>query len=81
LRSALGPLRNPSGIVVVARVQDFASTPTGLQTGDIIHSLNRVSIDSVSSIRAAMQNIKSHDPVVLQIERSGGLQWLAFEME
>ena len=81
LRSALGPLRNPSGIVVVARVQDFTSTATGLQTGDIIHSLNRVLIDSVSSIRAAMQNIKSHDPVVLQIERSGGLQWLAFEME
>jgi serine protease Do len=81
LRASLGPLRSPSGIVVVARVQDFMSTATGLQTGDIIHSVNQTSIDSLISLRAALKNIKSHDPVVLQIERGNGYQWLAFEME
>jgi len=81
LRSALGPLRNPSGIVVVARVQDFTSSASGLQTGDIIHSLNQAPIDSLSSLRAALEQVKSHDSVVLQIERGGGYQWLAFEME
>ena len=81
LRSVVGPLRNPLGIVVVARVQDFMSSATGLQTGDIIHSLNQMPIDSLSSLRAALEPIKSHDSVVLQIERSGGYQWLAFEME
>jgi len=81
LRSVVGPLRNPSGIVVVARVQDFTSSASGLQTGDIIHSLNQAPIDSLSSLRAALEQIKSHDPVVLQIERGGGYQWLAFEME
>jgi len=35
----------------------------------------------LSSLRAALREIKSHDPVVLQVERGGGLQWLAFEME
>jgi serine protease Do len=81
LRSALGPLRNPSGVVVVARVQEFRSSASGLQTGDIIHSVNQTSVDSLTALRAALSGMKPHDPIVLQIERGGGFQWLAFEME
>ena len=81
LRSAVGPLRNSSGVVVVARVADFMSAATGLQTGDIIHTVNQSPIDSLSSLRAALRQIKPRDPVVLQVERGGGFQWLAFEME
>jgi serine protease Do len=80
-RSMLGPLRNPSGVVVVARVAEFLSSASGLQPGDVIHSVNQTSIDSLSSLRAALRQIKTHDPIVLQVERGGGLQWLAFEME
>jgi serine protease Do len=81
LRSMLGTLRNSSGVVVVARVADVLSPVTGLETGDVIHSVNQTSIDSLSSLRAALKQIQPHDPVVLQVERGGGLQWLAFEME
>ena len=81
VRSMLGTLRNPSGVVVVARVADVMSSATGLETGDVIHSVNQVSIDSLSSLRAALTQIKPHDPVVLQVERAGGFQWLAFDME
>jgi len=81
LRSTLGPLRNPSGVVVVARVADFLSSANGLETGDVIHSVNQISIDSLTSLRATLRQIKPHDPVVLQVERGGGFQWLAFEME
>jgi serine protease Do len=81
LRSMLGTLRDPSGVVVVARVADFLSSANGLQTGDVIHSVNQISIDSLSSLRAALRQIKPRDPVVLQVEREDGLQWLAFEME
>jgi serine protease Do len=81
LRSALGPLRDPSGVVVVARVADFLSSATGLQTGDVIHSVNQTPVDSLSSLRKALDQIKPHGPVVLQIERDGGFQWLAFDME
>jgi len=81
LRSMLDTLRNPSGVVVVARVANFMSSATGLQTGDVIHSVNQTSIDSLSSLRAALKQIRPHDSVVLQVERGGGLQWLAFEME
>jgi serine protease Do len=81
LRSMVGTLRNPSGVVVVARVANFMSSETGLEAGDIIHSVNQAPIDSLSSLRAALTQIKPHDPVVLQVERGGGFQWLAFETE
>ena len=81
VRSMVGPLRNPSGVVVVARVADVMSSSTGLDTGDVIHSVNQVSIDSLSSLRAALTQIKPHEPVVLQVERGGEFQWLAFDME
>jgi serine protease Do len=81
LRSLVGPMRNPSGVVVVARVADFLSVSSGLQAGDVIHTLNQTPIDSLSALRAALRQVKPHDPVVLQVERSGGLQWLAFDLE
>jgi serine protease Do len=81
LRSMVGTPRNPSGVVVVARVANFMSSATGLETGDVIHSVNQTSIDSLDSLRAALRQIKPHEPVVLQVERGGGFQWLAFEME
>ncbi|MGO8983867.1 MAG: trypsin-like peptidase domain-containing protein [Terriglobales bacterium] len=81
LRTMVGPLRNPSGVVVVARVADFMSSATGLETGDVIHSVNQTPVDSLTSLRAALSQIKPREPVVLQVERTGGFQWLAFEME
>jgi serine protease Do len=81
LRSTLGTLRNPSGVVVVARVADFRSSTSALEAGDIIHSVNQTSIDSLSALRAALNQIKRGDPVVLQVERDGGYLWLAFDME
>jgi serine protease Do len=81
LRTLVGPLRTPSGVIVVARVADYRSSASGLQTGDVIHSVNQFPIDSLTALRAAMRQIKPHDPVVLQVERGGGLQWLAFDLE
>lgn len=81
VRSILGTLRSPSGVVVAARVADFVRLDTGLEAGDVIHGVNQTPIDSLTALRAALTQIKPHDPVVLQVERSGGLQWLAFAME
>jgi S1-C subfamily serine protease len=54
---------------------------TGLQAGDIICAIARTPLQSVSQLRATLNSLKSGDPVVLQIERDGKLQYLAFEME
>lgn len=81
LRSRLGALRIPSGVVVVGRAADLILPDTGLQAGDIIHQLNTSSIDSMDALRANVRALKAGDPVVLQVERDGGLQYLSFEME
>ncbi len=81
LRSMVGQLRISTGVVVVARAANLIGPDTGLKTGDIIHAVNTVSIDSVDSLRAAIRAIKSGSPVVLQIERDGGLEWLPFDLE
>src|SRR5580692_1869427 len=81
LRSKIGTLRIPSGVVVLGRAADLILPDTGLQTGDIIHSLDTTPITSMDALRATLLTLKTGDPVVLQVERSDGLTYLSFEME
>jgi serine protease Do len=81
LRGILPPLRIPAGVVVAARTLEGASSSIGLQPGDVIHAVNQTSIDSLESLRQAIQTVKPGDPVVLQVERQGRLTFLAFEID
>ena len=81
LRSRLGSLRIPSGVVVVGRAADLIMPDTGLQAGDVIHRVNMSPIDTVDTLRAAVAKLKTGDPVVLQVEREDGLMYVSFEME
>jgi len=81
LRSQLGSLRVPSGVIVVGRAADLIMPDTGLQAGDVVHQLNTTSIDSMDTLRAAVRDLKTGDPVVMQVERDGGLMYVSFEME
>jgi serine protease Do len=81
LRTQIGPLRIASGVVVLGRAADLIMPDTGLQTGDVIHALNTTPVTSMDTLRAAVLNLKTGDPVVLQVERSDGLTYLSFEME
>jgi len=74
-------LRIPSGVVVIGRAVELNTPETGLQAGDIIHRLNMTPIDSTKTLRAAVDGLKTGDPVVLQIERDGELIFVSFEME
>ena len=68
-------------MVVLGRAADLITPETGLQTGDVIHSLNTTPITSMEGLRGAVLALKSGEPVVLQVERSDGLTYLGFEME
>jgi len=81
LRNQIGTLRIASGVIVLGRAADLITPETGLQTGDVIHSLNITPITSMDELRAAVQHLKVGDPVVLQVERSDGFTYLSFEME
>ncbi len=74
-------LRISSGVIVVGRAADLIMPDTGLQAGDVIHQLNLTSIDTLETLRAAVEKLKPGDPVVMQVERADGLSYVAFEME
>jgi serine protease Do len=81
LRSQVGTLRIDSGVVVIGRAADLILPDIGLQAGDIIHKLNVTAIDSLDTLRTAVNDLKKGDSVVLQVERDGGLMYISFEME
>jgi serine protease Do len=81
MRSLFSNVRISSGVVVIARAANLIGPETGLKTGDVIHSVNKTPVDSLDSLRAALNGLKPSSPVVLQVEREGQLQWLAFDME
>jgi S1-C subfamily serine protease len=54
---------------------------TGLETGDIILAIARTPLQSSSQFLETVRPLRSGDAVVLQIERNGKLQYLAFEMD
>ena len=81
LRPRLGALRISSGVIVVGRAADLIMPDTGLQAGDVIHQLNTTSIDSMTTLRQIVGALKPGDPVVLQVERAGGLLYVSFELE
>jgi S1-C subfamily serine protease len=53
----------------------------GPEPGDIIHSVNTTPVTDLTGLKQALRDLKSGDPVVLQIERDGALSYLIMEYE
>lgn len=74
-------LRARSGVVVAARSPDATYGRVALAPGDVIHALNGEPITSLAQLRKAIESIGVGQPVVLQVERRGRLEYMAFEIE
>jgi len=72
-------LRDPFGIIVVARSTQGADIP--LTTGDVIRTLNGQPMTTLERLRAALQSLPSGTPVVLQIQREQRLLFVAFTLD
>jgi serine protease Do len=72
-------LRDPFGIIVVARSSEGADIP--LTTGDVIRTLNGQPMTTLERLRAALQSLPSGTPVVLQIQREQRLLFVAFTLD
>lgn len=81
VRPLLQGTRSESGVLVVAQISASNAIDTGLETGDIIRAVDRTALQTTSQFETLVHSLKSGDPVVLQVERKGKLQYLAFEME
>jgi serine protease Do len=77
----LPPLRNQSGVVVAARESEGDYVGEGPLPGDVIYTINEMPVDSVDSLRIALNDLKLSDAIVLQAERAGSLHYLVLETD
>jgi S1-C subfamily serine protease len=78
---AIGSLRVPSAVMVAAHAEDRHAAAVSLSAGDVIHSINGAAVSNLQELRAALDGLKPHSAVVLQIERDGLLSFVSFELE
>ena len=81
LMRLLPPTRAKAGVVVAVNTGDGPLWPEAPQPGDVIYALNKELVGSVVALRSALGKLKPGDPVVLLVERQGGLLYLSAEME
>ena len=77
----LPPLRNRFGVVVAGKETYGAYEGEGPLPGDVIYSVNGTPVDSVDSLRSALDLFKTADAIVLQTERAGSLHYLVLEAD
>ncbi|HYL37132.1 MAG TPA: trypsin-like peptidase domain-containing protein [Bryobacteraceae bacterium] len=81
LAEMLPDLRNSYGLVVAAGSTTDLTSGTGLQPGDVIYSVNGFPVTSVEALKKKLDEFKSGQSIVIQIERSGRLMYVPIELE
>ncbi len=77
---ALLLLLGPAAVMVAARVMDLSGIGDIFEVGDLIDTWNGAVVANLAELRAIVDNLKSGDPVVIQIQRQGRMTYLEFEM-
>jgi S1-C subfamily serine protease len=80
LAHSLPDLRIPTGVIVVAKTLGSGTGDVPLQTGDVIHGLNGVTVTTMAGLRDGLGKLSSGDAAVLWIERYGQLIYVTFVM-
>lgn len=73
-------LRDPNGIIVVARTAGAASD-VPLLPRDVIRSVNNRRVASLDWLRESMRSLTPGRPVTMQIQREGRLIYVSFTFE
>jgi serine protease Do len=73
-------LRDPYGIIVVARVAG-ATSEVPLVARDVIRSINNAQVTTLDALREAVRALKPASPVTMQVQRDGRLMYVTFTME
>ncbi|HEV2201094.1 MAG TPA: trypsin-like peptidase domain-containing protein [Bryobacteraceae bacterium] len=81
IKDMLPELRRGYGLVVAAETADPPYSGESLQTGDVIYEVNTVPAVTGRAVSSTLDALKPGDPVVLLIERDGGLMYLTIELE
>ncbi len=68
--------RKPRGILVASTLASAGRPAGSLETGDIIYSVNRISVRTLREMKAALASSSPGDVVVLQVERQEKLRYV-----
>ena len=79
IAAAAKGLRDPYGILVVARAGGAADVP--LQPRDIIRSINARPIFTIASLRDILRGLNPGSAVTLQVQRAERLTYITFTLE
>jgi serine protease Do len=74
-------LRGLYGLIVAAKSPDGQAQFIDLQPGDVIHAVNNLPVAWLAVFQKMIDEFHRGDAVVLQIERDGRFQFVAFEIE
>ena len=74
-------LRREYGLIVAAKSPGGQSQFIDLEPGDIIDAVNTLPVAFIDTLQSSLDGMQPGDPVVLQIERNGRFQYLAFELD
>jgi serine protease Do len=80
IAAAARGLRDPQGIIVVARAAG-ATSEVPLLARDVVRSLNNRPTPTLSVLRDLLKGLKTGSPVTLQIQREGRLMYVSFTLE
>jgi serine protease Do len=70
-----------AGVIVSARIETGKPSAVSLERGDVIRSVNGTSVATPVALRDAVERVPLRGAVVLQVERDGRLEYVAFERE
>jgi serine protease Do len=76
LSEIMPDLREPSGVIVIARAAGSRATENSLTSADVIHEVNGLPIITLDGLRSALAQLKPETPAVLQIERAQRMMYL-----
>jgi len=81
VKSMIGELRMPWGVLVAAKSTDSPSSEQSLEAGDIIVSLNGAPVKALAELRTIVGRLPARTPAVFQVQRFGQLMFIALELE
>jgi predicted metalloprotease with PDZ domain len=73
--------RTHSGVLIAGLLSGEPATLADLLVGDVVISVNGKPVSDKQQLRGDLASSKPGDTVVLEIERRGVTQYVAFEME
>ena len=77
----LPDLRKLSGAVIVGAIEDGAAAAAGLRAGDVVYEINNRPVKGLKDLMDSARELKAGQPVALQIERLGQLQFVLLDID